>query len=185
MSARQPFVPSRPASRAVNLGEETRAIAKDAFAHAASTTSNNASITNSTEKKNSGLHHLDLEVESTLLPSTVTDAELIHNSNHRTPPIAPSTSPVSRNPLRAQLVPTPAQTPQQILDLALAQPIIRTKIKIWRMAVVAAAQVCWDVQRVRVSIAAARHHPRAYMRLARSPQAHPLLECRLRVLRRP
>jgi hypothetical protein len=81
MSARQPFVPSRPASRAVNLSEETRAIAKDAFAHAVSSTNNNASNTTSTEKKNSGLNHLDLEVKLTLPPSTVTDAELIHNSD--------------------------------------------------------------------------------------------------------
>ncbi len=73
MSARQPFVPSRPASRAVNPSEETRAIAKDAFAHAVSSTG--------TEKKNSGLNHLDLEVKLTLPPSTVTGAELIHNSN--------------------------------------------------------------------------------------------------------
>ncbi|KAF8493983.1 hypothetical protein F5888DRAFT_703544 [Russula emetica] len=60
MSARQPFVPSRPASRAVNLSEETRAVAKDAFAHAVSSTNNNASNTTSTEKRNSGLN-LDLE----------------------------------------------------------------------------------------------------------------------------
>ena len=81
MSARQPFVPSRPASRAVNLSEETRAIAKDVFAHAVSSTDNNASNTTSTEKKNLGLNHLDLEVKLTLPPSTVADAELIHNSN--------------------------------------------------------------------------------------------------------
>jgi hypothetical protein len=81
MSARQPFVPSRPASRAVNLNDETRAISKDAFAHAVSSTDHNASNTTSTEKKNSGLNHLDLEVKLTLPPSTVTDGELIHNSN--------------------------------------------------------------------------------------------------------
>ena len=78
MSARQPFVPSRPASRAVNLSEETRAIAKDAFAHAVSSTNNNASNTTSTETRNSGSNHLDLEVKLTLPPS-VTDAELIHS----------------------------------------------------------------------------------------------------------
>jgi hypothetical protein len=181
MSARQPFVPSRPASRAVNLSGETRAISKDAFAHAVSSTDNNASNTTSTEKKNSGLNHLDLEVKLTLPPSTVTDAEPVHTITpffivHRTPPIAPSTSLVSRNLLRAQLVPTPAQTPQRILDLTLARPIIRTKIKIWRTAVVPAAPACWGVQRVRVSIAAAQHHLRAYMRLAHSLQAHPLPE---------
>jgi hypothetical protein len=83
MSARQPFVPSRPASRAVNLGEETRTIAKDAFAHAVSSTDNNALNPTSTEKKNSGLNHLDLEVKLSLPPSTVTvtEAELIHNFN--------------------------------------------------------------------------------------------------------
>jgi hypothetical protein len=93
MSARQPFVPSRPASRAVNLSEETRAIAKDTFGHALSSTNNNASNSTSAEKKNSGLNHLDLEVKLTLPPSTVTDAELIHNSNflsftglHQSPP---------------------------------------------------------------------------------------------------
>ena len=180
MSARQPFVPSRPASRAVNLNEETRPIAKDTFGHALSSTNNNASNSTSAEKKNSGLNHLDLEVKLTLPPSTVTDAELIHNPNffivHRAPPIAPSISPVSRNLLRVQLVPTPAQTPQRILDLTLARPIIRTKIKIWRTAVVTVAPACWDVQRVRASIAAAQQHLRAYMRLARSLQAHPLLE---------
>ena len=82
MSARQPFVPSRPASRTVNPSEE-RAIAKDAFVHAVSSTNNNASNATSTEKKNSGLNHLDLEVKLILPPSTgtVTDAELIHNSN--------------------------------------------------------------------------------------------------------
>lgn len=111
MSARQPFVPSRPVSRAVNPSEETRAIAKDAFAHAVSSTNNNASNATSTEKKNSGLNHLDLEVKLTLPPSTDTvNAELIHNSNfyHRAPPTAPSTSPVSRNLRCAQMVPTPA-----------------------------------------------------------------------------
>ncbi|KAI0280694.1 hypothetical protein BGY98DRAFT_962398 [Russula aff. rugulosa BPL654] len=61
MSARQPFVPSRPASRAVNLSEETRAIAKDTFTHALSSTNNNASNSTSAEKKNSGSNHLDLE----------------------------------------------------------------------------------------------------------------------------
>lgn len=61
MSARQPFVPSRPASRGVNLSEETRTIANDAFVHAVSSTDNNASNTTSTEKKNPGLNHLDLE----------------------------------------------------------------------------------------------------------------------------
>jgi hypothetical protein len=81
MSARQPFVPSRPASRAVNLSEETRAVAKDAFAHAVSSTNNNSSNTTGTEKMNSGLNHLDLEVKLALPPSIVTDAELVHNSN--------------------------------------------------------------------------------------------------------
>jgi hypothetical protein len=98
---------------------------------------------------------------------------------HRALPIAVSTSLVSINLLHAQLVPTPAQqTPRRILDLTLvARPIIRTKIKIWRTAVVvAAALACWDVRRVRVSIATGQHRLRAYMRLASSPQAHPLLE---------
>ena len=81
MSARQPFVPSRPASRAVNSNEETRAIAKDAFAHAVSSTINNALSANSTEKQSPALNHLDLEVKLSLPPSTVTDAELTHNSN--------------------------------------------------------------------------------------------------------
>jgi hypothetical protein len=81
MSARQPFVPSRPASRAVNLSEETRAVAKDAFAHAVSSTNNNSSNTTGTEKMNSGLNHLDLEVKLALPPCIVTDAELVHNSN--------------------------------------------------------------------------------------------------------
>jgi hypothetical protein len=174
MSARQPFVPSRPASRAVNLSEETRAIAKDAFTHAVSSTNPNASNTTSTEKKNSGSNNLDLEVNLTLPPPS-----LIHDQIfivHRAPSIAPSTSPVSRSLLRVQLVPLPAQTPQRILDLTLARPNIRTKIKIWRTAAVAAAPACWDVQRVRVSIAAAQHHLRAYMRLAHTLQAHPLLE---------
>ena len=57
MSARQPFVPSRPASRAVNLSEETRTISNDVFARAVS--SNNNAIT--TEKKNS--NHQDFEVQ--------------------------------------------------------------------------------------------------------------------------
>jgi hypothetical protein len=95
MSARQPFVPSRPASRAVNLNEENRAIVKDAFSHAVSSINNNASNTTSTEKMNSGLNHLDLEVNLNLPLSTVTDAELIHNHNflllsftelHQSPP---------------------------------------------------------------------------------------------------
>ena len=82
MSARQPFVPSRPASRTVNLSEETRAIAKDAFAN---NNASNASYANSTEKKNSGLNHLDLEVKLTLPPSTVADAKLIHNFDFHRP----------------------------------------------------------------------------------------------------
>jgi hypothetical protein len=54
MSARQPFVPSRPASRAVNLSEDTRTISNDVFARAVSSNDNNAN----TEKKNS-----DFEVQ--------------------------------------------------------------------------------------------------------------------------
>ena len=124
MSARQPFVPSRPASRSLNLSEETR---NEVFAHAVLSNNNN---TTSTEKKN--LNHPDLEVKWTsLFPKFATNAEIINfNRSHRDPPLAPSTSLVSRNLSRARRASTLAQATRQTLDLTLAPPIHRTRTKI-------------------------------------------------------
>src|SRR5216683_2081544 len=84
MSARQPFLPSRPASRTVNSGEETSA-APSNVAHAVS---NNTSSSN---EKN----HLELGVKWPLLPPATNLWLRRADSSIRDPPVV-STSPVSK-----------------------------------------------------------------------------------------